>query len=398
MRALVIVFAIGVVAMIARADTPKAPPNATVQFGHKAHAQIGCAKCHDPGKPRRGKTHERCAGCHDGRQAKVPMSECATCHPAGNDQTLSRPTLVRSQIAVTSAFSHAKHAGRAKQCTACHAAIAGTNELALPSPTLVTCTGCHDGKTVFGALTKCTKCHVDVPKGEFSVARPDKAFSHAKHDAAVTQPCGGCHRLSKTGEIETGGHLACVEGCHTHEAEFGLRNPTICGACHDGTEPWRPLAADKLPADTTEFGTNLDHRKHAASCGSCHTLTTPRTELRPTRGHRACATAGCHAMTTGPAPQMASCEACHQRGVIAAREAARLSARWSVRATFNHRVHATKVAAECGRCHTDVSSPTTLSIAAPPKAVCAAAGCHDGGGAFKVTGTSCTRCHPGAPK
>jgi c(7)-type cytochrome triheme protein len=103
-------------------------------------------------------------------------------------------------------------------------------------------------------------------------------------------------------------------------------------------------------------------------------------------------------MTTGPAPQMTACEACHRRGVIAAREAARLTARWSVRAMFNHRVHATKVAVDCARCHTNMSAPTTMLIAAPPKAACAAAGCHDGGGAFKVTGTSCTRCHPGAPK
>lgn len=395
MRALVIALALGVVT-IALADTTKTPPSAAVQFGHKSHAQIGCAKCHDPGKPRRGKTHDRCTSCHGEKPDKTfPISDCAKCHPAGND----RPKLVRSQIAVTSAFSHAKHAGRAKQCIACHAAIAATDALELPSPKkLEACTTCHDGKAAFGVLTKCMKCHVDVPKGEFEVARPDKAFSHAKHDAVVTQPCSGCHRLSKTGEIETGGHVACVFGCHKHEAEFGLRKPTICGACHDGTEPWRPLIADKLPADTTEFGTNIDHRKHAGTCVSCHTLTTPRTELRPTRGHRACATAGCHTMTKGPEPQMASCEACHQRGVIAAREAARLSARWSVRATFNHRVHATKVAADCARCHTDVSSPTTLSIAAPPKAACAEVGCHDGSGAFKVTGTSCTRCHPGAPK
>lgn len=382
---LLIMFTVGVAA----ADAPKA-----IQFGHKAHASLACAKCHDPGKPRRGKQHERCVACHRDKPDKTfPITECASCHPAGAD----RPHLVRSQVVVTSAFSHAKHAPRAKPCTACHAAIADLNTLELPSPKLANClgAGCHDVKT---AQTKCTKCHVDVPKTEFKVARPSTAFSHAQHDASVQQPCSGCHRLSKTGEIETGGHLACVDGCHEHEDEFGLREPTICGACHDGTEPWRKLIADKLPADSTEFGATMDHRKHAAACTSCHTLTTTRTELRPTRGHRACATAGCHVVTTGPAPQMASCEACHQRGVIAAREAARLTARWSVRATFNHRVHATKVAAECVRCHTDVSSPTTLSLATPPKAACAAAGCHDGGGAFKVTGTSCTRCHPGASR
>jgi c(7)-type cytochrome triheme protein len=392
MRALVVAIALILVAVIARAQPTTAPVSGAIQFGHKAHAQVACAKCHDPGKPRKGKTHARCIGCHlETRTDKTfPLSDCAKCHPAGND----RPHLQRSQIVVTSAFSHGKHAPRAKQCAACHGEL--TNDLAIASPRQPTCTtaGCHDGKAAFDAISKCTKCHVDVPKGEFSVARPDKTFSHAKHEPHVSGPCTTCHTLSKTGEIQVGGHTPCVTGCHKHEDEFGKREPTICGACHDGTEPWRKLIADKIPADATEFGSTLDHRNHNANCATCHSLTTTRTELRPPRGHRACTT--CHLVTGGPAPQMAACESCHQAGVIAAREAARLTARWSVRATFNHREHASKVTVDCARCHTDLSSPTTLSLAAPPKSACAS--CHDGTSAFKVTGTSCTKCHPGAPK
>jgi hypothetical protein len=82
---------------------------------------------------------------------------------------------------------------------------------------------------------------------------------------------------------------------------------------------------------------------------------------------------------------------------VATRQAARLGARWSVRATFSHRTHSVKAAADCVACHVDLTSPTVLSLAAPTKATCSTAGCHDGT-AFKVTGTSCTRCHPGSKK
>jgi len=373
-----------------------------LQLGHAAHGQIACAKCHDMARPNRGLPHARCVGCHgDKPETTFAISECAKCHPPGTD----RPRFARdSQVVVTSAFSHTRHAtrGAAKQCLTCHAGVAATNTRTLPTPKLETCTtaGCHDAKAAFGAMTACTRCHRDVPKGEFLVARPAALFSHANH-APLTKakaPCASCHPLSKTGEIQVAGHLACVDGCHDHEADFGARAPKICGACHDGTEPWRPLIADKIPTDTTEFGATLDHRKHAGACTSCHTLTTTRTELRPPRGHRSCTTAGCHAVTAGPAPRMTACESCHQAGAAATRESARLTARWSVRATFKHRVHGQKIAVDCVKCHTDLTSPTVLSLAPPPKAACSASGCHDGGAAFKVTGTSCTRCHPGSPK
>jgi hypothetical protein len=72
-----------------------------------------------------------------------------------------------------------------------------------------------------------------------------------------------------------------------------------------------------------------------------------------------------------------------------------------VRATFAHRSHAAKAGGvACEKCHDDLRSPTVLSLATPTKASCATEKCHDGTGtAFKVTGTACTRCHPGvSPK
>lgn len=370
-----------------------------LQLGHESHAKIACTRCHDLAGGKRGRAHARCVACHGDKpdpRTTFGIADCAKCHPAGND----RPHLVRPQIIVRSAFSHARHGtrGAAKQCLTCHAEVAATDARALPTPKLPTCVtaGCHDGKAAFDAIVTCTKCHRDVPPGKFEVARPDTPFSHASHATRTKLPCGACHPLGKTGEVRVTGHASCVDGCHTHVADFGARHPTICGACHDGTEPWRPLIADRLPAETTEFGATLDHEKHPAPCAGCHSLTTTRTELRPPRGHRTCTTAGCHAMATGPEPRMTACESCHQEGLASTRLAARLATRWSVRAKFRHGTHATKVSTACTSCHADLRSPTVLSLPAPSKATCAAAGCHDGTRAFKVTGTSCTKCHPGA--
>lgn len=374
-----------------------------LQIGHKAHAQIACAQCHD----KRGATpHRRCIACHDGGTGKgFAMTTCTTCHTPGSGQP-DPPKLLRTkdtQIFVTSAFSHAKHASRgiAKQCITCHATIVETNDRQLPRPTAAGCApaGCHDGKAAFGITVACTKCHKDVPSDKFDVHRPDKRFSHANHAArpGVTKDCVSCHRLGKTGEALVAGHASCDGATPCHADDFGLRKPRICAACHNGTEPWRPLVADHLPAEHTEFGASLDHRKHAAPpCASCHSLTTAVTELRPPRGHRACATAGCHAVASGPEPRLTACESCHLDGIAEQRDKTRRDAVWSVRATFQHAPHAQFKGAEvaCVTCHTDLTSPTVLSLAAPPKSSCAP--CHDGRDAFKLTGTTCTRCHPGA--
>ena len=236
-----------------------------------------------------------------------------------------------------------------------------------------------------------------MPTRKFEVHRPDARFSHAGGGTGAAHettglPCAGCHPLGKTGEALVSGHAPCV-ACHA--TDFGLRKATICGACHIGTEPWRPLVADNLPAEVTEFGVTLDHRKHTGACTSCHSLSTTATELRPPRGHRACSTSGCHATTGGPAPQLSDCASCHQRGLAEQRERTRLAATWSVRAKFVHAPHAQAKGAEvaCIACHTDLTSPTVLSLAVPAKTTCAP--CHDGQTAFKLTGTTCTRCHPG---
>jgi hypothetical protein len=375
-------------------------PNFVITVGHKRHREVACATCHAGTKR---PPHRRCAGCHDGTggAGKGPaMTACIGCHAPAAGAPLP-PTIVSAEINVRAVFApagHARHAARGgdgARCTTCHRALLDTDDNILPAPAASTCAAarCHDGSAAFAVTASCTRCHADPDQAGFKVARPTERYSHATH-RAVALPCAACHPLTPTGEVAVTGHAPCVT-CHAED--FGRRQPQICGACHNGTEPWRALVADRGPPERTEFGATLDHGAHAAACGACHALTTTTAQLRPPRGHRACTGKACHAVATGPAPRLGACERCHRPGAALDRQVARLAAPWSVRAAFDHASHARASgggAAACTACHVDLRAPDVLALPTPPKATCAP--CHDGATAFKLTGTACTRCHQGA--
>jgi c(7)-type cytochrome triheme protein len=373
-----------------------------LSLGHKQHREFACTQCHDT-SGKRGPAHQRCLGCHDGSGSPghgPAMTKCSGCHPpaVGKPQP---PELAALQNSVSSAFSHAKHAGRGgagKDCLTCHAPIRDTDDSELPRPKVADCATCHNGKAAFGTLIACTRCH-DKAVDKFQVERPEARFSHKGPHAELVakQACGSCHVLAKSGEVSIGGHTLCT-GCHAQD--FTERHPTKCGACHNATEPWRHLVADRSPPDTTEFGANLDHGKHATECTSCHALDTRTTQLRTPRGHVACTSGkpgACHAVDSGPPPQLGACTSCHRLDLAAERGARRIADTWSVRLTFDHRPHRTAAdgsAVACSSCHVDVKAKDVIDLPAPPKQQCAP--CHDGKKAFKLTGTQCRLCHPKA--
>lgn len=360
-------------------------------LGHAKHRDAACTQCHDLSAKQPPAPHARCATCHDGKAKGFAMTACEGCHPpaVGRPQP---PELAAVQNTVTAIYSHATHAARGgagKDCMTCHAKIRESDSSELPRPTAADCAGCHDGKRAFAVTASCTKCHA-APADAFTVDRPEARFRHdASHAPLVAaQPCTSCHLLDpKTGEVHIAGHDACTK-CHAED--FGLRHPTKCGACHGATEPWRHLRADRALPDSTEFGASLDHAKHTGACTTCHTLRTPTTQLRTPRGHTSCAGGGCHAATGGPAPQLSDCNGCHRLGLAAERLAKRIADPWSVRLAFDHAAHQKT---DCAACHTALVGPL-VSLAAPAKATCAP--CHDGTKAFKLTGTTCRRCHTGS--
>ena len=298
---------------------------------------------------------------------------------------------------VTAVFSHAKHGTRSaagKDCNTCHAPIRNTDDTELPRPKQQDCatSGCHDGKAAFATTASCTRCHDKAPD-RFEVKRPTARFRHAgEHaDAIKNHTCNACHAVTPRGEIQIAGHAACTE-CHAKD--FGERSPTICGACHNATEPWRKLVADRALPERTEFGATLDHDKHKFTCTNCHRLRTASAQLRAPRGHASCVGKGCHETKAGPAPRFDTCDGCHRFGLASERENARLFASWSVRRAFDHDKHVRtpdNKELACIACHVQLSGKL-LEIATPKKPACLP--CHDDGkAAFKLTGTTCARCH-----
>ncbi len=374
-------------------------------IGHQQHAQVACTQCHDMrDKKAPPAVHDRCAGCHDGSRTPgrgPAMASCAGCHPlaVGAPQP---PQLAVVHDSVTAVFSHTRHAARSalgRDCATCHAAIKTTDDTQLPRPTMQGCaaTGCHDGKGAFATTTACTRCHDKAPE-RYEVFRTNARFLHGGvHASIVTErPCGGCHALGSRGDTLIANHDACTQ-CHADD--FAKRKPEKCSACHNATEPWRRLVADRPPPDQTEFGVMLDHDKHPQDCVRCHSLRTSASELRPARGHAACSgEAGCHAAKTGPTPRLETCSGCHRSTLASARTQARLNAPWSVRATFTHAPHMQGGDGKplpCRSCHTNLTGTDLVALPTPAKAACLP--CHDAGKvAFSMTGTACGRCHPKA--
>lgn len=401
-------------------------PDFGLTMSHAAHGAVACTSCHRtpdaaaaPAKP-----HARCASCHDGRGAAAPMTACTTCHLAAFGAN-AWPRLVRGPLAVGAAYSHRAHAARtakaapaardALECATCHAGIATATGAELPAPTMASCatSGCHDGAAAFATTVACRRCHTAAPALPTPVARPTERFSHDAHASRLAiDDCAACHGLDARGEPRSAGHGACV-ACHTDD--FASRTPTKCGACHASTEPWRALTVDRMPPPSSDFGAALDHARHGGvACERCHNLDTATRQLRPPRGHVACAASGCHAVTGGPPPTFAACSACHALGRERARADERTRAAWSVRARFRHDVHGVDRdgdAIACTICHTTAApaaaspaaappapgaapaaAPATVTMPPPPaKATCAP--CHDGRLAFKMTGHGCARCH-----
>lgn len=397
-------------ARVAATYPPYVAEDFAVTVRHQRHRDLACTQCHDMRERAKPPTpHRRCLGCHDGSGAPgrgPAMTACVGCHVPGGGSPMP-PSLAEPTNTVTATFSHPRHATRGAtgaSCVTCHAAIRDTDDNVLPRPVAASCAlgGCHDGKPAFAITEACTRCHTRAPSGRYEIQRHfDVRFSHATPaHAQANLACATCHPLGKTGEVLVAGHAPCAT-CHADE--FGKRDPRICFACHNAIEPWRSLVADRHPPDHTEFGATLDHASHPGACTACHSLRTATAQLRPPRGHRACTTAGCHAVSGGPAPQLTACERCHVAGLAQDRAARRRAAIWSVRATFEHAQHArTPPDASnpdggelpCTHCHDDLSAPSVASLATPRKQTCVP--CHDGKTAFKVTGTGCTRCHPGA--
>jgi len=406
-------------------------------ISHAVHGRVerGCRACHapppEPGgagqdaetarararRTRAGAPHARCVTCHDRRPAPggVGMDRCGACHTPGVGPARA-PLRDPGAYPVRGHFSHRRHlarlGGAADPCRSCHAGAIAASGDRVPTPRKDQCRPCHDGKRAFSMTEPaCHLCHGPPERERPAPALTRAAFSHRIHAAARPDlACTACHELDARGAAVTAlrGHAPCSDG-GCHDGDFASAAPRICGVCHVSGEPWRRLHADPVAVDATEFGADFSHRAHLAgprpplgrACARCHRPAAGgRFQLGP--GHAACAGARCHGPGRGGAPPpLGRCDACHQLGLVAARERAEERRPWSVRARFTHEPHATEPSAPgrpvaCQGCHAGALASEKLADMRPPtKKSCAR--CHDGRDAFKLTGHTCERCHGGAP-
>jgi c(7)-type cytochrome triheme protein len=319
---------------------------------------------------------------------------------------------------VRASFSHSRHLARGDGgCGPCHDAVQTTADNEVPPPTMATCADCHDGDKAFSVVTaECRRCHTEPPPREPYRKPLGPRFSHRLHaDRGMALACDACHRLDPQGRPlpPAPNHAPCSNaGCHRDQ--FFAAKPRICGACHLGTEPWRPLHRDRPSRPNTEFGARFSHRQHRVAqtanapnlpaaargpglpCTRCHGDMDSRWRSRVPGEHTSCSGDGCHALTGGPAPALTACDDCHVAGLRATRAADRAATRASVRAAFDHAQHRTTPGAQprpvpCVRCHASVADADTIAVPTPAKDTCI--GCHDGRAAFKLTGHGCARCH-----
>lgn len=419
-----------------RDDDSECDIDFSIQMSHAKHDRAAtetgrdCGACHmTVGTSARPSTdmHARCAACH-ARAVDVrtgvdepdtekrtqasgarmpPMTACTACHrPAHGPRT--RPSMNRGAFPVTKAFSHARHASvEPLRCRTCHTAVARVDTTELPSPTMAACQSCHNGTRAFRATgPTCRRCHTRPALGVPVRSRQIKRFEHTNHQMANIA-CVGCHELDERGTPKppSSDHMPCANsGCH--EREFASRAPTICTACHVGSEPWRPLHFDRSPPAETHFGARFSHRSHMGKhgmkrdCTDCHQRSKRPRDMRRERGlsrdHDSCQGSGCHTHRGGAPPTLQQCERCHESRLIERQQAERLARPFSVRARFRHAVHErdprTETPMACVVCHTGVDEASNMrEIPTPAKSACQ--GCHDGSVAFKVTGHGCARCH-----
>lgn len=158
-------------------DVKPFPPlrSFSVQFNHARHTrQTNCATCHKPSRqgvalsiPSGRNAHATCFQCHGPRTMAGDrnIGSCSVCHQLG------RPVRISDTAKAFSVnFSHAEHARKNLNCSACHSVRAGSGlgiQVSKPAAAMhfapagtQSCASCHNNKRAFGEdFTQCKRCH-----------------------------------------------------------------------------------------------------------------------------------------------------------------------------------------------------------------------------------------------
>jgi hypothetical protein len=219
-----------------------------------------------------------CADCHD----VDDLDECATCHE-GDDPG---GQLLRIED-YSEKFSHERHLGADLACETCHVDMDKKETVEpLNLPTMVTCQGCHEERTV---STTCQTCHM-----------PDDRLKPASHGLDFDRIHAD---LAKNMVLTADGDKTCAT-CHTTD---------FCQECHEGenldrlTHPLNWAYTHALEAQSFETNCASCHFDQQF-CADCHVanLVVPRNH---TAGWAVPVTGGRHKIEA--AADLQTCISCH---------------------------------------------------------------------------------------
>lgn len=296
-------------------EPPQVDEKEEGRFPHASHQQLGCLECH------------RQADVIAGRPARPGLDDHAPCDQERCHRAdfLGKPT---------------------RLCEICHAAVDPLGDGTRPAP-------------------------YPPRHGRRSLA---SRFSHEMHlDFAAMETavgfhvsCSDCHG-GELDQISHPGHAACAR-CHAAEAApDGAPPMSACDRCHEARAR-QPSRRRQLITGDLRFR-HVDHRSDRRGqlirCVSCHVETAAQTETgaHPAPPIATCVT--CHDDTdkVPPTKRMRVCETCHatrqQRlGSLAPRSHLPATERpidHTLAFRMDHGDEATREAARCATCHTQVS-------------------------------------------
>lgn len=287
-------------------------------FSHRLHldkgvmerasgAHVACVDCHERDAGTRDPLvpgHKACARCHEQAakvKAKLPMEQCAACHPQRGVELTRGRIFIKGDLK----FAHAAHEkdqrGAAVACTTCHAGVdqSGSRD-DMRVPPMVQCTQCHEDDKRSPErvrMSNCAVCHANIATGtppanhgvatgarpsdhtlEFRKHHGDQAadpdskcrFCHTEVSGAREDSCFQCHSVMRPRD-----HNLMFRDDHGREAQADANRcaschaPDTCAACH--SIPPR----SHTPLGEFRLGGHAEQARYGlSSCLTCHTYET----------------------------------------------------------------------------------------------------------------------------
>ena len=228
-----------------------------------------------------------------------------------------------------SRFPHNNPMHARMSCLTCHRH--GRNPSQVKRPSHTPCAGCHSLQFADTNSPICTICHTNVNSGTVKPLSSLKGFGvkfdHARHTKGAARPRAGCitcHKIIGSGAARSipmgaNAHATCFQ-CHVPLAQYGRRNISSCGVCHQPGRYARPTQWSNA------FNVSFSHAKHDSNkglnCSDCHSIkntgrrTKQVTKPVPLNHHAPNGVQSCQTCHNGKrafgGDDFSTCKRCHQ--------------------------------------------------------------------------------------